>query len=110
MTRTRGERKKFALTARTRVTRPNPRLSNTVLVKRLDVSHICYVGFSEDLVYFVGQKLPRGVAPTDPAYLVVTQDAHGWEVQAHYYRDDTYAKLWRAEKAPEWLTFPKNTE
>jgi hypothetical protein len=65
----------------------------------------CYVGFDAPLVEAVGKKLPRGVAPYDPAYLVVEYDAlrQLWIVGARYIRTDDAVVLWETAAMPVWL-------
>lgn len=104
-----AERKKFGIVARARVTKPNPRLNNTVLVERPTGNGSACIGFTEDLVNFVGKVLPRGVADFDPAYLVVTENVERgkWLIQAEYFRDRVRVVLWEASAMPAWL---KNTK
>lgn len=101
----RGERKKFALASRRAVKQNHPVLSNTVLVEEAGQRHVCYIAFSDDLIQFVGQKLPRGVSQVDPAYLTVTEvvASQVWAVAACYYRDDSSVVLWEAKERPKWL-------
>lgn len=102
-----NERKKFALRAlRRKPAKPHPSLSNTVLLEEAPKPCTCYVGFSEDLVKFVGTKLPRGVAAFDPAYLHVIhyENRKIWEVRAVYVRDDVAVLLWETPVRPAWIT------
>lgn len=101
----RGERKKFEMKGVFRVTKRNPRLGNTVAVFEACRQYVCYITFSEDLVHFVGEKLPRGVADFDPAFLVVTENTQTglWTVEARYQRDDISAVLWTTKSRPQWL-------
>lgn len=99
-----GERKKFGLRARKSVKHPNPLLNNTVLLTEGEKRYACTIGFNDDLIQFVGQKLPRGLAEFDPAYLLVTElPGKGWKVQASYFRDGTLVDLWVAKERPTWL-------
>lgn len=100
----RGERKKFKLTARRSPGQANPRLSRTVLLYEGEEAHTCSIGFSEDLVHFVGEKLPRGISAVDPAYLMVIHSPQGrWEVRACYYHDSLFVTLWVTPERPIWL-------
>jgi hypothetical protein len=92
-----AERKKFGMVPRKFVRVPNPLLNNVVLLKEDGKARTCSIGFS-------GQKLPRGLAKFDPAYLIVTEKpGRGWLVQAAYFRDDTAVDLWLAKERPTWL-------
>ena len=108
----RGERRSFGLVPRRAVKVPDPRLSASVLLVEGGKGSVCTIGFHEALVQFVGQKLPRGVAAHDPAFLVVTQDERRglWVVEAHYVRDTTTALLWETRERPSWLKTPLTVE
>lgn len=107
----RGERKKFAITARRSVRKKDARLNNTVMVEEHLDRYTCCISFSDDLIQFVGSKLPRGVANFDPAYLAVTEDKFKgvWVVSARYFRDDVSVDLWVAKERPSWLKPTQNT-
>lgn len=98
-----GERKKFEIKARRSVKYKHPLLSNTVAYLEDERQGFCYISFDESLVEFVGTKLPRGVAPFDPAYLYVVQTMGTWTVYARYVKDDIAVPLWGTHTRPLWL-------
>lgn len=90
----------------------SPRVSTVVLVTREDGKRgHCFVRFSDSFVRFVGQKLPRGVAEFDPAYLdvIYTPATKTWVIRAFYLRDGVGAILWETGTAPSWLSFRTET-
>ncbi len=98
-----SERKKFGLRKARNGKTTNPKLSALVLVWEGDLSYTSPIRFSDDLIQFIGQKLPRGVADYDPVYLTVSKVPKGWLVQASYMVDDLTVDLWLAKERPTWL-------
>lgn len=78
------------------------------VVKVIDENGIagyCYVGFDAPLIDLVGRKLSRGVAPFDPAYLMLEYDRIRklWLVGVRYLMTEEYAHLWETAEKPDWL-------
>lgn len=99
------ECKKYQLRSTPKPAR-NCLLSTVVKVRdESGVDGYCYVGFDGSLVDAVGKKLPRGVAPYDPAFLCVEYDARRqvWVIGARYLVDESGVVLWESEAKPHWL-------
>jgi hypothetical protein len=104
------ELKKYAIRPVFRPTR-NPCLSSTVqVIGEGGEQGYCYIAFAEELVEAVGEKLTRGIAAFDPAFLVVTYNTvrRVWEVSARYLRGTGQALLWETPDRPAWLKIFKN--
>lgn len=101
------EMKKYRLRATRRPMRNEYVASAARVVDERGRSGYCYIGFDEPLVDAVGSKLPRGVAPFDPAYLTVTYDwiKKAWVVAARYIVDDVFTILWETADKPSWLKY-----
>lgn len=86
-------------------------LLNTVAIHMQNgVYYYCYISFSPKLAETVGKKLPRGISPTDPAFLHVVQDhEQRWNVYAQYCGGTEAVLLWRTVtiEPPSWLKFYK---
>lgn len=100
-----GERKKFAIKARRTVRKKHPMLSNTVVFLEDGRADYCYISFDESLVEFVGNTLPRGIAPFEPAYLFVMHypEKNVWVVYANYVKGEGGQPLWETTTRPAWL-------
>lgn len=101
------EMKKYRLRATRRPMRNEYVASAARVVDERGRSGYCYIGFDEPLVDAVGSKLPRGVAPFDPAYLSITYDwiKQVWVIAARYIADDVFAIMWETATKPSWLKY-----
>ena len=98
------ERKKFGLSLCARRPLLQDRcLSATVSVIGVEGRGYCYIRFDQSFVDFLGQKMPRGVAPFDPCFVEVTQCREGWLVESVYARDGARSMLWLAKEKPKWV-------
>lgn len=99
------ERKKFALKPRRSAgcTATTPMLGSCVLVHGNEETGYCYISFSPDFEDFVAGKLPRGLAPFDPAYIRVREVRSAWRVEAVYVVDAVSVALWETPERPSWV-------
>ena len=100
----RGELKKYAIEALSRRPKKEKALSSCVLIDDGKVLSHCYIRFADELVEFVGRRLPKGIAPFHPAYLAVVADMRkgNWRVEARYHEEEVSAVLWESATRPAW--------
>ena len=100
----RGELKKYAIEPLSRRPKREKTLSSCVLVDDGAVLSHCYIRFADELIEFVGRKLPKGIAPFHPAYLAVVADMRRgvWKVEARYHAEEASVLLWESATRPAW--------
>jgi hypothetical protein len=78
-------------------------LSGVVVVQTEDeIPATAYIRFSPEAEEMLGQKMPYGVGPADPAFLKVVWNGWTHEVRGCYIGDEREVLLWNTRQVPEW--------
>lgn len=78
-------------------------LSGVVIVNSEQGRGCAFIKFDEKLVRQIGEKMPQGVGPANPAFLKVIQMGALWRIYAMYLRKTRGVLLSQTTEKPEWL-------